>query len=204
MHRSCFRNDPREFHLDVDDRLIYVSHQWRDEAVQDDVFRITPACVGTKLWTCLEGGVFRSRLRQLVQAIRRTRGVAMFPFRHDRPDAAVDLEMEVVWVKDGVLVCFSRTMAVTPVQQIPNLAPPVISVYEHCTFCRSVNTIAGWVHVGPQLVHWERRRGGSSGPPPLGVCSGCEERFDHLCGIGNLRSVPVPTLPPHLRAELSW
>ncbi len=165
------------YRIDAHDQIVHVNDAWDRAAWAFDNSQLSSSIIGDELWRFLGSPAVELLYRELVDDLRLTGGMAVFPYRCDSPEWLRDMEMEVRSLPRGDIEFRSQTLAVVPAPAVPFPHSPPGQVLKVCSWCRSVETKEKWIHLGPAITYFDLFRQDQTPLTSHSICPGCRLRM---------------------------
>ncbi|QNN23403.1 hypothetical protein HED60_14320 [Planctomycetales bacterium ZRK34] len=167
------------YHLDAEDRIVWVSPDWGRFAEANDAAELadTAAVIGQRIWPFIDGLTERSLYQQFFDLVRNAGKPIRIPLRCDSPTHRRHLELQIGPLDDddGLAIC-SHTLRIEPRPTVVLLDRRTVRsqmLVDICSFCLKVRSGNDWIET-EQAVRSMRLFG--DGPAPQlshGVCPVC-------------------------------
>lgn len=134
-------NQPVEYRLDRDDRIIAVNDAFVDFAAENGAPNLPGRVLGTSIWAHLRGSVVQELYRAIFEDVRESGKAARFEYRCDAEGTIRRMRMNIEFDGQGSLRMRSVTIEITTGQ--PGVVPlleqgSATQLISGCSFCSRV------------------------------------------------------------------
>ncbi|ACF14819.1 conserved hypothetical protein [Chloroherpeton thalassium ATCC 35110] len=178
------------YEIDGNDCLVKVCANWDQFAEQNEAKNLKhPGIQGKNIFLQIENNETRQIYHELFKIVREQRKHVHFNYRCDSPDTRRLMEMNLLPLEDGHILCCSkmvRTEQRKPFSILDSTLKRSSQYIIMCGWCKDVKTSAGWLQI-EQAIH-ELDYFDVAIPPKIshGICSKCMESFGVM--IDNLKA----------------
>ncbi len=171
------------YHIDAEDRVVFVDDDWLRFAQENDAPWLTPGTViGSSLWAHITDENTRTIYQMLLAEVRERNAMMAFPFRCDGPECRRFMRMHITPLGEGLIAFKSQLLHI-------EARPPMILLDmrldrsdEFITVCSWCNRMAlpnqEWVEVEAGVIYLQLLDAYRLPQLTHGICSDCHLQWD--------------------------